>query len=106
MLISQAANISIMIFARFDYYQIQRSLLKIIPILSVLQMRPFEQLVVQFFILFYIATIKHRRKSQNIKLDISVSSTPIKKDRFSNMDNQKLEAIVHDPSLVCFVILF
>ena len=46
-------------------------------------------------------TIKQRRKSQDIKLDISVSSTPqSKKDRVSLLESSKIDPVVPDSSLV------
>lgn len=52
----------------------------------------------------YLATIKQRRKSQNIKLDISVSSSPLaKKDRVSVTEPSKIDSVVHESSIVLFL---
>ena len=51
-----------------------------------------------------VATIKHRRKSQYIKLDISVSSSPIsKRDRISMIDTPKIDSVVQESSLVIVI---
>lgn len=93
---------NIMIFTKWEFFLVSRNLLKIIHFWIVLQMKVYEPCVVSFSSCYWIiATIKQRRKSQNIKLDISVSSTPqSKKDRVSLLESSKIDPVVPDSSLV------